>query len=70
MKFERPVGRSVVWLAGAMALMAAATTVSEARKREVRAAKACAPAAPVQQQKPIRLRYYGGPKSPMYPEVR
>jgi hypothetical protein len=22
----------------------------------------------IQQQKPIKLRYYGGPKSPMYPE--
>lgn len=68
MRFVRPLGRSVVWLAGAMALIAAATTFSEARKREVRVAKAYAPATQVQQQKPIKLRYYGGPKSPMYPE--
>jgi hypothetical protein len=66
---ERLTGRPAVWLAGAIALVIAAGTGSEARQRKVvTAAKAYAQDTPVQQQKPVKLRYFGGPKSVMSPE--
>jgi hypothetical protein len=44
-------------------LVAVIFTSSEARVRRT----TVTPPSPVEQQKPIKLRYYGGPKYPMYP---
>jgi hypothetical protein len=61
---------SLIAIPGAIVLLAAISTNSEARARHstgiVRHSTVMMPAT-VQQQKPIKLRYYGGPKSPMYP---
>jgi hypothetical protein len=67
---ERSVFRSAVLLASAIALIIAAGTGGEAKQRMAikKNAYAQAAPAPLQQQKPVKLLYYGGPKSPMYPE--
>jgi hypothetical protein len=55
-------------LAGAFAMIAAGSINSDARARKAAVTKAGA--APIQSQqpeKPVKMRYYGGPKSPMYP---
>jgi hypothetical protein len=57
----RPAKLPAIWLA-VIALLAAGCTNSDARVR-----KAALKASTTQQQKPIKLRYYGGPKYPMYP---
>jgi len=53
-----------VWLACTIAVIAAGCTNSDVGARK--AALMEASAAP--QEQPIKLRYYGGPKYPMYPE--
>jgi hypothetical protein len=72
--------RSSVSLVGACALIAVTCSNSNAGRRTAPTgasstkidvgARGMAPiaASTAQQQKPIKLRYYGGPKSPMYPE--
>lgn len=55
---------SATWFASAIAVIAAGCSGSEAGARKAAVVKASA--AP--QEKPIKLRYYGGPKSPMYPQ--
>jgi hypothetical protein len=54
---------SASWLASAIAVIAAGCSDSEAARK---AAVVKANAAP--QEQPIKLRYYGGPKYPMYPQ--
>jgi hypothetical protein len=60
----KPTGRTaaVGLLATAMIIASCATNDAGARKA------APAKTAATQQEKPVKLRYYGGPKSPMYPE--
>jgi hypothetical protein len=58
---ERPAKLPAIWLA-VIALLAAGCTNSDAGVR-----KAALKASTTPQQKPIKLRYYGGPKYPMYP---
>jgi hypothetical protein len=62
---EKPLSWPTIWLAIAFALIMGGCTHSDAGARQ--AALMNASAAP--QEKPIKLRYYGGPKSPMYPEM-
>jgi hypothetical protein len=66
----RRSGRQVVSLAGAIALMTAASISSEAGTHKAAGMKthpttAAAPADPAPQQKSSNLRYFGGPKSMM-----
>jgi hypothetical protein len=73
MKFsgiKRLLRRPAVWLAGAAVVtMAVGATGDALARRAVKKAHASVAAlAPAPQQKPVRLRYFGGPKSPMYPE--
>jgi hypothetical protein len=67
MKTSRTEKR-LIWpsisLAGAIALITAGCTNSDAGARKAALMKASA----AQQEKPIKLRYYGGPKYPRYPE--
>jgi hypothetical protein len=62
------IEKLVIWptlcLTGAIALIAGGCTYSDAAVHKAAPMKA----GTQQQQKPIKLRYYGGPKSPMYPE--
>lgn len=55
---------STISVASAIVFIAASCTNSDAGARKAALTKAKT----VQQQKPIKLRYYGGPKYPMYPE--
>jgi hypothetical protein len=61
---ERTVGLRAIWLAGAIALTVAGCSNSDAGTRKAELMRASS----AQQQKPVKLRYYGGPKYPMYPE--
>jgi hypothetical protein len=63
-RIEKRVSWPIVWLATAIAVIAAGCTASDAGARKAALMKASA--AP--QEKPIKLRYYGGPKYPRYPE--
>jgi len=64
-RIKRPPSRPVIiGLLSAVALVGAACASSTAGARKEATVKTGAP----QQQKPVKLRYYGGPKSPMYPE--
>lgn len=63
-RIKKGVIWSATWLASAIAVIAAGCSDSEAGARKAAVVKASA--AP--QEKPIKLRYYGGPKSPMYPQ--
>jgi hypothetical protein len=80
-RIKRRLIWSSVSLVGASVLVAAACMNSNADPRRTAptktsstkidaGARGMAPMATstLQQQKPIKLRYYGGPKSPMYPE--
>jgi hypothetical protein len=80
-RIKRRLIWSSVSLVGASVLIAATCTNSNADPRRTAPtktsstkidgrARGMAPMATstLQQQKPIKLRYYGGPKSPMYPE--
>jgi hypothetical protein len=64
-KIEKRVSWPTVWLAMAIAMIAAGCTNNDpgARKAALMKASAAPP-----QEKPIKLRYYGGPKYPRYPE--
>jgi hypothetical protein len=53
-----------VWLASAIAVIAAGCSSSDAGSPKAAQMKANA----AQQEKPIKLRYHGGPKYPMYPQ--
>jgi hypothetical protein len=63
-KVVQTAGLRTIWLAGAIALIAAGCTNGDAGTRKAELMKASS----AQQQKPTKLRYYGGPKYPMYPE--
>jgi hypothetical protein len=52
-----------VWLASAIAVIAACSN-SDAGQPKAAQMKATT----IPQEKPIKLRYYGGPKYPMYPQ--
>jgi hypothetical protein len=60
---ERLLRWPTILLAGLIALIAIAYANNEAGARNAVLKKA----GTTQQEKPIKLRYYGGPKSPMYP---
>jgi len=60
---KKPLRRPTILLAGLIALIAATYANSEAGARNAALKKAST----TQQEKLIKLRYYGGPKSPMYP---
>jgi hypothetical protein len=74
---RRPIWWSVS-LVGASVLIATMCTNSNAGARKTAPTKASSTkvgagahgmaASTIQEQKPIQLRYHGGPKSPMYPE--
>ena len=57
------LGWPAIWLTGMMALFITGCT-GDAGARKAALMKASA----IPQEKPIKLRYYGGPKYPMYPE--
>lgn len=68
MNSPKRIGSFAIVLAGAVAMIAAGSISSEARARKAAAAKpSTAPLQSQQPEKPIKMRYYGGPKSPMYP---
>jgi len=55
---------STISLVATVGLVAAGSKNSDASERKAALAKAGA----MEQQRPIKLRYYGGPKYPRYPE--
>jgi hypothetical protein len=59
----KPFAVPIILLAGVFALILVSCTNSEAGAHKTALMKA----ATAQQDKPIKLRYTGGPKSPMYP---
>jgi hypothetical protein len=61
---KKPFSWPTIWLAGAVVLIMAGCTNSDTGTRKAALMKASS----AQEQKPIKLRYYGGPKYPMYPE--
>ncbi len=63
-RIKSPSSTMTVWLAAALALIIGGCTNTDAGTRKAALMKASS----AQQEKPIRLRYYGGPKYPMYPE--
>ncbi len=63
-RIKKLVSRPTIWLASVIAVIAAGCSNSDAGARKAALMKASA--AP--QEKPIKLRYYGGPKYPRYPE--
>jgi hypothetical protein len=68
---KRPLGRPAVWLAGVVVATMAVGASSDALARRATTTKAYAAAVPLdpaQPQKPLKLRYFGGPKSVMYSE--
>jgi hypothetical protein len=68
MNSAKKMGSFAIVLAGAFAMIAAGCISSDARARKAAATKAStAPIQTQQHEKPIKMRYYGGPKSPMYP---
>ena len=64
---EQLPGRQAAWFVGVLAIVFSGT-IGEAREHKVGVAKTDAQAAPARLQQPIKLRYFGGPKSPMFPE--
>jgi hypothetical protein len=70
--FSRPAVRLAgAWFAGAIVLAAATNASADPAMRKASPpAKAYGQAVPtsMQQQKPVRLRYFGGPKSPIFAE--
>ena len=68
MNLPKRIGSFAIVLAGAVAMIAAGCINSDARARKAAATKeSTAPIQTQQPEKPIKMRYYGGPKSPMYP---
>jgi hypothetical protein len=65
-RIEKRLIRPTIWLASLIALVIAGSSNSDAGTRK--AALINARGAAAQQEKPITLRYYGGPKYPMYSE--
>jgi hypothetical protein len=63
-RIETLVMWPTICLRGAIALIAADCAYSEAAVRKAAPIKTST----TQQEKPIKLWYYGGPKYPMYPE--
>ncbi len=63
-RIKKLVSWPTIWLASVIAIIAAGCSNSDAGARKAAPMKAAA--AP--QEKPIKLRYYGGPKYPRYPE--
>ena len=63
-RIVKPLSWPTIWLACAIALIMAGCTNSDSGTRKAALMKASS----AEQQKPIKLRYYGGPKYPMYPE--
>jgi hypothetical protein len=59
-----------MWFASAIALIIATGTGGEAKERKAVVTKTYAQSDPAQpqQQNRAKLRYYGGPKSPMFSE--
>ena len=66
-RIEKRPGWPIAWLATAIAVIAAGCTSSDAGARKAALMKASAANAQPQ-EKPVKLRYYGGPKYPRYPE--
>jgi hypothetical protein len=65
---SKRISSFAIVLAGAFAMIAAGSINSDARARKAAATKANTPPVQAQQpEKPVKMRYYGGPKSPMYP---
>jgi hypothetical protein len=64
-RIEKRLSWPIIWLASAIAVIAAGCTDSDAGARKAALMKASV--APPQ-EKPVKLRYYGGPKYPRYPE--
>jgi hypothetical protein len=70
LRIEKRLGRpaialaGTIALAGAIALIVAGCASGEAAGRK----KVLTAASSAQQEKPVKLRYYGGPKYPRYPE--
>jgi type IV pilus biogenesis protein CpaD/CtpE len=62
-RIEKPLRWPTIWIAGAIAAILAGCTHGDAAARKAAPAKTDA----TQEQKPVKLRYYGGPKYPMYP---
>jgi hypothetical protein len=60
--------RSAIALASAIVFVAAGSTGIGARMRSKAAKVSTVQQHTIEQQKPIKLRYYGGPKYPMYPQ--
>jgi hypothetical protein len=69
LRITRPLSRptTITACVGAIALIFGGCVHSDAGTRKARPAKAGADQQQAQPQKPIKLRYYGGPKYPMYP---
>jgi hypothetical protein len=68
-KTGRLLGRPAMVGLFAIAMIIASCVSNDARTRKAAVTKTAATdATAAQQQKPVKLRYYGGPKSPMYPE--
>jgi hypothetical protein len=63
-RIEKRLSQPAIALAGAIVLITAGCTNGEAAGRK----KAVTAASSAQQEKPVKLRYYGGPKYPRYPE--
>jgi hypothetical protein len=61
---EKRLKWPVIWLTSTIAVVAAGCTTGDASARKAALMKAST--AP--QEKPVKLRYYGGPKYPRYPE--
>jgi len=67
-RIKEPFFLWTIPLAGAIVLVAASCTDGEAGAHKVLIKpNTTQQQKPMQQEKPIRLRYYGGPKYPMYP---
>jgi hypothetical protein len=60
------LSRPPILLAGAIALIMASCANGDATARKAALTKAAA--TQTQEAKPVKLRYYGGPKYPMYPQ--
>jgi hypothetical protein len=64
-RIQKQLSGPAIWLAGAIALIMAGCTSSDA---VIRKKALTTTASSVQREKPVKLRYYGGPKNPRYPE--
>jgi hypothetical protein len=68
MTSPKTIGSFAIVLAGAFAMITVGCISSDARARKAPVTKASTlPIQSQQPEEPIKMRYYGGPKSPMYP---